>query len=65
MLVKWLINVSQMVYYIFAGGPMAIWAMPKWTAIFFQWGFPKLAGVEKVSKIDDAKQVSATAVGTA
>ena len=23
------------------GGPMAIWAMPKWTAIFFRWGFPK------------------------
>ena len=23
------------------GGPMAIWAMPKWTAIFLCWGFPK------------------------
>ena len=23
------------------GGPMAIWAMPKWTAIFLWWGFPK------------------------
>ena len=22
------------------GGPMAIWAMPKWTAIFLCWGFP-------------------------
>ena len=24
------------------GGPMAIWAMPKWTAIFLWWCFPKL-----------------------
>ena len=22
------------------GGLMAIWAMPKWTEIFFRWGFP-------------------------
>ena len=23
------------------GGLIAIWAMPKWTEIFFRWGFPK------------------------
>ena len=23
------------------GGPRAIWAMPKWTAIFLWWGFPQ------------------------
>ena len=27
------------------GGPMAIWAMPKWTAIFFRWGFPNKSSI--------------------
>ena len=25
------------------GGPMAIWAMPKWTAIFLWWCFPRVS----------------------